>query len=242
MGRWLIRKLNHFLGRIFERRRIDQSLATFLLSLISITLTIFLIIVVVEVMGMNASTFLALFAAAGLAIGMALSGTMQNFAGGVMVLLLKPYRIGDYIEAQGQAGTVKSIQLFNTVITTPDNKTIIIPNGPISTGIVNNYSREPVRRVDWNFGIDYSQDFDTVQKIIRAILASDERVLKEREILVEVNSLGPISVNLLVSAWVKSTDNLVVFYAMNHRFLNELKAQGIEFPNVTDIKIDSDKL
>ena len=153
VGKFIIGKLYNMVRRIMLQRSVDSSLATFVLSFVRIVLFFILIVIVIGILGIETSSFLAIFASAGVAIGMALSGTLQNFAGGVLILLLKPYKVGDYIEAQGYAGTVKEIQIFHTVIVTPDNKAIIIPNGGLSTGSVNNWSREAYRRVDWTIGL-----------------------------------------------------------------------------------------
>ena len=155
IGKWIINRIHSFVAKAFVRRNVELSLRTFLLSLIRIILMLILIVIVIGILGINTSSFLAIFASAGLAVGMALSGTLQNFAGGVMILLFKPYKVGDFIEAQGYSGTVKEIQIFNTILNTPDNKTIIIPNGGLSTGSLNNYSKEGRRRVDWKIGIAY---------------------------------------------------------------------------------------
>lgn len=178
VGKFIIRKLYNVVSRIMLRRRVDNSLATFVLSFIRIVLYFILIVTVIGILGIETSSFLAIFASAGVAIGMALSGTLQNFAGGVLILLLKPYRVGDYIEAQGFAGTVKEIQIFSTVIVTPDNKSITIPNGGLSTGSINNYSREKYRRVDWKVGIAYGDSVDTARRALLAIVDADERALK----------------------------------------------------------------
>lgn len=178
VGKFIIRKLYNVVARIMLRRRVDNSLATFVLSFIRIVLYFILIVTVIGILGIETSSFLAIFASAGVAIGMALSGTLQNFAGGVLILLLKPYRVGDYIEAQGFAGTVKEIQIFSTVIVTPDNKSITIPNGGLSTGSINNYSREKYRRVDWKVGIAYGDSVDTARRALLAIVDADERALK----------------------------------------------------------------
>lgn len=181
IGKFIIRKIFNFVGRILLTRRVDSGLRTFLLSMVKIALYFILIVTCIGILGIETSSFLAIFASAGVAIGMALSGTLQNFAGGVLILLLKPYRIGDYIEAQGYAGTVKEIQIFHTVITTYDNKSIIIPNGGLSTGSVNNWSRENYRRVDWTVGISYGDDVDVARKAIMAILNADKRIINEPE-------------------------------------------------------------
>lgn len=177
VGRFVIRKIFNLVKSVFISRDIDASLTTFVLSLINIVLYFILIVTVIGILGIETTSFLALFASAGVAIGMALSGTLQNFAGGVLILLLKPYKIGDYIEAQGYAGTVKEIQIFFTVITTPDNKSILIPNGGLSTGSVNNYSREPLRRVSWTVSISYGDDVNRARNAILDMFAADTRVL-----------------------------------------------------------------
>lgn len=178
IGRFLIRKLYSIVQSIFIRRSIDKSLSTFVLSLVRMLLYFILIVTVIGIIGIETSSFIAIFASAGVAIGMALSGTLQNFAGGVLILLLKPYKVGDYIEAQGYSGTVREIQIFHTIICTGDNKSIIIPNGPLSTGTVNNWSRQDYRRVDWTFSLSYGDDFNLAKEKILEILNSDDRVVK----------------------------------------------------------------
>ncbi len=178
-GRFVIRKIYRLLSSIFIKREIDRSLSVFVLSLINMVLYFILIVTVIGILGIETTSFLALFASAGVAIGMALSGTLQNFAGGVLILLLKPYKIGDYIEAQGYAGTVKEIQIFFTVITTPDNKSISIPNGGLSTGSVNNWTREEYRRVSWTVSISYGDNVDAAREAILKMFAADSRVMPE---------------------------------------------------------------
>lgn len=179
VGKFIIKKIYNILTNIMLRRRVDNSLMTFLLSFVRIVLYFILIVTVIGLLGIETSSFIALFASAGVAIGMALSGTLQNFAGGVLILLLKPYRVGDYIETQGYAGTVKEIQIFHTIILTPDNKSIIIPNGGLSTGSINNFSREDYRRVEWTVGISYGDSVDTARKAILDIIQADDRVVRQ---------------------------------------------------------------
>ena len=181
VGRFIIRKIYRVVAAIFVRRGIDRSLSTFVLSLINMVLYFILIVTVIGILGIETTSFLALFAAAGVAVGMALSGTLQNFAGGVLILLLKPYKIGDYIEAQGYAGTVKEIQIFFTVITTYDNKSISIPNGGLSTGSVNNWTREAYRRVSWTVSISYGDDVNAARQAILDMFENDTRVLKPED-------------------------------------------------------------
>lgn len=178
VGRFIINKIYRVISGILLHRQVDASLSTFVLSLVRMLLYFILIVTVIGILGIETSSFIAIFASAGVAIGMALSGTLQNFAGGVLILLLKPYKVGDYVEAQGYAGTVREIQIFHTIISTPDNKHIIIPNGGLSTGSVNNYSRADYRRVDWSVSISYGDSVETARKAILAILDSDDRVVK----------------------------------------------------------------
>ncbi|MCH5221981.1 MAG: mechanosensitive ion channel [Muribaculaceae bacterium] len=179
VGRLIINKIYRVVRNIFIKRAIDRSLATFVLSMVRMVLYFILVVTVISILGIETSSFIALFASAGVAIGMALSGTLQNFAGGVLILLLKPYKIGDYIEAQGYAGTVCEIQIFHTIICTVDNKSIIIPNGGLSTGSINNWSREDYRRVDWMVNISYGDDVEKARHKILEIFASDGRVVEK---------------------------------------------------------------
>lgn len=178
LGKFIINKLYRVVRRIMEARNTDASLRSFVLSLLRITLYFILIVTVIGILGIETSSFLALFASAGVAIGMALSGTLQNFAGGVLILLLKPYRVGDFIEVQGYSGTVKAIQIFHTIINTVDNKAIIIPNGGLSTGSINNFSLEHFRRVEWTIALSYSTNLEKAKQAILEILDTDERILK----------------------------------------------------------------
>ena len=177
IGKFIIKRLYKVLATIFIRRQVDNSLATFLLSLVKIVLYFILIVTVIGILGVETTSFLALFASAGVAIGMALSGTLQNFAGGVLILLLKPYKVGDYIETQGYAGTVREIQIFHTVITTYDNKAILLPNGVLSTASINNWSREEVRRVSWDVSISYGDSVDAARQAILGMFEGDDRIL-----------------------------------------------------------------
>lgn len=179
IGKFVIGKIYNLLASVFVRRKVDPSLATFLLSLIRILLYFVLIITVIGILGIETSSFIALFASASVAISLAFTGTLQNFAGGVLILLLKPYKVGDYVEVGGYAGTVREIQIFSTVITTSDNKSIIIPNGGLSTGSINNYSREEYRRVDWTIGISYGDDVNKARQVIIDLLLADDRVVRK---------------------------------------------------------------
>ena len=217
IGRWIVKKLNRLVINILTKRHVEASLATFTKSLVSITLNFTLVIIIISVLGIETSSFIALFASAGVAVGMALSGTLQNFAGGVMILLFKPFKVGDYIEAQGQSGTVKEIQIFNTIITTTDNKVIIIPNGGLSTGIMMNYSKESQRRVDWVFGIGYGDSYEHAKAFIARLLDNDPRVLKDPNYFIALTALNSSSVDIVVRAWVKAENYWGVFFDMNEK-------------------------
>lgn len=232
IGRYIVRKLNTLIQNILTRRKVDASIASFVKSATEIVLYFILIIAVVGILGIETSSFIALFASAGVAIGMALSGTLQNFAGGVLILTLRPYGVGDYIEAQGFAGTVKAIQMFSTVITTPDNKTIIIPNGPLSNGSINNYSKQELRRVDWTVATAYGTNFETAKAAIMEILSGMPEVLTTpgQEPAIYISALADSSVNLTVRAWVKSADYWNVFFSVNQQIYETLPARGVHFP------------
>ena len=230
VGRWIVRRLNKLLAKILEKRHVEASLSTFVKSLVNITLTLLLIIVVIGVLGIETSSFIALFASAGVAIGMALSGTLQNFAGGVMILLFKPFKVGDTIEAQGQSGTVREIQIFNTILATPDNKIIIIPNGGLSTGLMKNYSREATRRVDWEFGIAYGDDYTKAKAVIARLLDADGRVLKDPAYFIALTSLGESSVNIVVRAWVNAGDYWGVYFDMNEKVYKTFAEENLNIP------------
>ena len=230
VGRQLIKWLIRIVDRAFARHDIEVSLRSFLRSLIKAVLMVVLILAIVQTLGVNTSSFLAIFASAGLAIGMALSGTLQNFAGGVVLLILRPYKVGDFIEAQGQSGTVESIGLFSTCLKTADNQTIYVPNNTISSSIIDNYSQSETRRVDWLLSISYGDDVDVARKEILAMLAEDKRILTDTAPVVWVKNLGSSSVDLTIRAWVKNEDYWGVFFEMNERMYKELPVKGINFP------------
>lgn len=298
VGRFVIRRIYAMLSRVMVRREVERSLSSFILSFVNIGLYFILVVAVIGILGINTSSFIALFASAGVAVGMALSGTLQNFAGGVLILLLKPYKVGDYIEAQGYAGTVTEIQIFSTIINTVDNKSIIIPNGGLSTSSINNWSREDYRRVSWTVSMAYGDDFKAAREAILKMLDSDDRIVKttfasdiekrtgvdpalalqsERAVVGEsgirgswlcrlfrrgrkrisrfdaagsehvspvvlsklnanrapsvvLSDMAASSVDLLVCAWVRSSDYWGVFTDFNERFYQELPTYGIHFP------------
>lgn len=230
VGLWLIGRLNKGLNKLFKARDFEQTLQTFLSSLVGLTLKALLLISVISMVGVQMTSFIAILGAAGLAVGMALSGTMQNFAGGVMLLIFKPIKVGDYIEAQGHAGTVKEIQIFNTILNTPDKKTIIIPNGGLSTGSMINYSTEPVRRLDWTFGISYNDSIDKAREIIMEILNAEERIHQDPAPFVGLVNLGDKSVDLVTRVWVDAANYWPLFFEINEKVKKAFDAKGISIP------------
>ncbi|HHU57874.1 MAG TPA: mechanosensitive ion channel [Bacteroidales bacterium] len=230
VGLWLIGKLTKSLNKLFKARDFEQTLQTFLSSLVGLTLKALLLISVISMVGVQMTSFIAILGAAGLAVGMALSGTMQNFAGGVMLLIFKPIKVGDYIEAQGHAGTVKEIQIFNTILNTPDKKTIIIPNGGLSTGSMINYSTEPVRRLDWTFRISYNDSIDKAREIIMEILNAEERIHQDPAPFVGLVNLGDNSVDLVTRVWVDAANYWPLFFEINEKVKKAFDAKGISIP------------
>ncbi len=230
VGRWLIRRIDAFFNKVFERRSIDRSLNSFIRSILRITAWLFLIMSIVSILGIKTTSFLAIFASAGFAIGMALSGTLQNFAGGVLILLLKPFRTGDYIVAQGNEGTVKEINLFNTVLVTADNKTIIVPNGGMSTSIINNVSASGTRRVEWKFGISYGDDYDMARRVLGKLLEEDKRIFTDPAYFIALSELADSAVLITVRAWTKSDDFWSVFFDMNEKVYKEFPKYGLTIP------------
>ena len=230
VGRLVINLLNKLVRRILSKRDIDPSVKTFVASLVNVSLTILLIISVVGALGMQTASFAALLASAGVAIGMALSGNLSNFAGGLIILLFKPYKVGDYIEALNEGGTVREIQMFHTVLQTPDNKIIYIPNGSLSSGVVVNYSREETRRVDWVFGVEYDTDFERVKQVVESVLARDARILADPAPSIALKELADSSVNVVVRVWVKSADYWGVYFDINKEIYATFNKEGIGFP------------
>jgi small conductance mechanosensitive channel len=230
IGLWIIKILVRSSQRLMIKSKIDASLSSFLKSMIDILLKIMLIISVMSMMGIQMTSFIALLGAAGLAVGMALSGTLQNFAGGVMILIFKPFKVGDFINAQGYSGSVQEIQIFITMLTTPDNKTIIIPNGPLSNGSLTNFSAQPKRRVDWSFGISYGNDYDTAKKMLLDMMKEDKRILSNPEPFVALGELADSSVNITVRAWVNAADYWDVFFDMNEKFYKNADKFNLSMP------------
>ena len=230
VGIYIIRLIDKLLCRMLARNNNDQSLTTFLKSLVNIALKTLLVVSVLSMLGIEMTSFIAILGAAGLAVGMALSGMLQNFAGGVIILLFKPFKVGDFIDAQGHSGIVKEIQIFNTVLTTPDNKTIIVPNGGLSTSTMTNFSTQEQRRVDWSFGIAYGDDLETARAHLQSLCDSDSRILKDPAVFIGVGGLGDSSVNIYVRAWVNAADYWGVFFDMNEQVYKTFAQKGLNIP------------
>jgi small conductance mechanosensitive channel len=235
VGRKLIKYAKLLVNKLLSKKDFDPSVVSFLRSLVDIVLTSALLITIVNIMGINNSSFVAILASAGVAMGMATSGALQNFAGGVMILMFRPYRIGDYIQAQGQEGTVKEIRIFNTEIITFDNKTVFIPNGGMSSNVIVNCNHEKTRRIDLVIGVEYGTDYDFAKATITGILAADNRILPEPEPFVALKTLNDSSVDILIRVWVKTLDYWDVYFSLNEQIYKVFgkKGIGIPFPQVT---------
>ncbi|MBE0576705.1 MAG: mechanosensitive ion channel [Desulfuromonadales bacterium] len=241
IGLYVVNMISGSIEKMMVKKELDPSLRPFLKSLVSSLLKVLVVVSVLGMIGIQMTSFIAILGAAGLAIGLALSGTLQNFAGGVMILTFKPFKVGDYIDAQGYAGTVNCIQIFNTILKTPDNKTIIIPNSGLSTSSMVNYSTEPTRRVDWVFGIAYGDDIDKAKEVLLGLLTSNDQVLKDPAPFVNLGELADSSVNFTVRAWVNSGDYWSVHFYMLENVYRKFGEAGlnIPFPQI-DVHMDKE--
>lgn len=239
IGLWIVKMITGSLKRMMLKSKMDNSLVPFLSSLANTLLKAMVIISALGMLGIEMTSFIAILGAAGLAVGMALSGTLQNFAGGVMILIFKPFKVGDFINAQGHSGSVKEIQIFNTILNTPDNKIIIIPNGGLSTGSMTNFSAMDTRRVDWTFGIGYGDDVDKAEQVLKRLISEDARIHKDPEPFIAVSELADSSVNLVVRVWANAADYWGVFFDMNKKVYQNFDKEGlnIPFPQL-DVHID----
>ena len=257
VGMLLIRWVKNILNRVFARRKTEPTIASFVSSFVSISLTILLVVISVSTLGVNTTSLAALLAAGGMAIGMALSGTVQNFAGGIMLLAFKPFKAGDFIEAQGVSGKVIEVNITATKILTIDNRVVILPNGALSNGVINNYNGRPLRRVEWSVSVSYGVDAAKCKEAILAIVNSDKRVLQAdtdmKALYEELNisayqlstvnyrmdaipapfvalkSLNENDITFVVRVWVRANDYWDVFFALQERFYTELPPQGFTF-------------
>ena len=230
VGKLLISFVNRMVDHMMQRRKIEPTIQTFLRSLLNVLMMILLVITVISALGVNTTSFAALLASAGVAVGMALSGNLQNLAGGIVILLFRPYKVGDYIEALGTGGVVNAIQIFHTIILTPDNKKIYLPNGAMSSGNITNFSSEETRRVDFSVGVEYGEDSERVRQALLEIFAADERILQEPAPVVFLKDLGASSVNFTARVWVKTADYWGVFFDISERIYSDFNKRGIGFP------------
>ena len=230
IGHYLIKLLNYLLAGLLERRKVEVSVQTFVKSFVSILLQVLLIVTVVGALGVNTTSFAALLASFGVAIGMALSGNLQNFAGGIVILFLKPYKVGDWVEAQGTAGTVKAIQIFHTILMTADGKMIYIPNGAMSSGTITNYTLTPTRLAEWTIGIEYGEDVEKARRVALEIIKSDKRVKDDPAPVVWLKELNSSSVDLVIRCWVDNADYWSVMFENREKIYNRFNEEGIGFP------------
>ena len=230
VGRFIIKLINRLMLRTFAQRKVELSVQTFLKSFINILLTIILIVSVISVLGINTTSIAALLASAGVAVGMALSGNLQNLAGGLIILVFKPYKVGDYIEAQGTQGTVREIQIFHTIVTRPDSTLAYVPNGAMSSGLITNYSRNELRRLDFVVGVDYGVDVSRVEEITRRIVDNNPLVLSDPAPFIAVDALAESSVNVLIRVWSKTTDYWKLYYDLRREIYDTYNREGIDFP------------
>ncbi|MCR9276469.1 MAG: mechanosensitive ion channel [Pseudomonadaceae bacterium] len=230
IGLWLAKRVAAAVGKTLESRTSDPTLSKFLTSLVSILLKAIVFISVASMVGIETTSFIAVLGAAGLAVGLALQGSLANFAGGALILLFRPYKVGDFIEAQGVSGTVQSIQIFNTILLTPDNKRIIVPNGALSNDVITNYSAEERRRVDFVFGIGYDDDIRQAKSLIAELLEVDDRVLKDPSPTIVVSELADSSVNITVRVWVEASNYWGVFFDTTEQVKLKFDNKGISIP------------
>lgn len=230
IGRYLIRFLKQLFARTLHQTKVDATVQSFIVSLSNILMLILLGVSVISALGINTTSFAALLASAGVAIGMALSGNLQNFAGGIIILVLRPYKAGDWIEAQNVQGTVQEIQIFHTIITTADNKMVFIPNGTMSSSIITNYTRTGTRRVEWTIGIDYGADPEQARRAIADALKAEPRILATPEPYIAVTALGDSSVDIIVRAWVNASDLQLVKDSVNEAIYHIFNERKINFP------------
>lgn len=230
LGRWIIKLVKKWMANGLMSRHGDATLHGFLSNLVSVVLYFFLVMAVIGILGINTSSLVALLASAGLAVGMSLGGTLQNFAGGVLIIMFRPFKVGDFIAAQGAEGFVKEIQIFNTHLLTLDNKEVILPNGALATGVMTNFSKQQTRRVDWTFSIAYGDDYDKAKAALARLIDEDGRILKEPAPFIELGKLNSSSVDLTVRVWVNSADYWPVFFSMNEKVYKTFAQEGLNIP------------
>jgi small conductance mechanosensitive channel len=230
IGRFIIRIVVGGLHKVMQRQNVDKTLETFVCNLVRMALMVVVVIAAIGALGIQTTSFIAIFGAAGLAVGLALQGSLSNFAAGVLIVLFRPYKVGDFIEAAGIAGTVEQVQILTTVLKTPDNKQIIVPNSQIMDSIITNYSANDTRRVDLTVGVSYDDDIDKVMATLRELVDAEERILKEPECLIKVHALADSSVNFVVRPWVNSADYWGVYFDLTEAIKKRFDKEDITFP------------
>ncbi|MEQ9306891.1 MAG: mechanosensitive ion channel, partial [Marinoscillum sp.] len=230
VGLWIIKLVTNSTRKAMTKKEFDPSLTPFLVTILSVALKVMLLISVVGMVGIEVTSFIAVLGAVGLAIGLALQGTLQNFAGGVVILLLRPFKVGDVLDAKGYVGTVREIHVFYTIISTFDKKTVYIPNGSLANSDMTNLSQENTRRNAWTFGIGYGDDVDKAKAVLKRLIDEDERILKDPEPFIAVESLGDSSVNIVVRAWSTASDLWPVHFDMNEKVFKEFTKEGLNIP------------
>lgn len=230
IGRFIIKQISRLLAKLLEKRKLEVSVQTFLKSLVNLLLNMVMAFAIIGKLGVETTSFAALLASAGVAIGMALSGNLSNFAGGLIILVFKPFRVGDYIDGPGASGTVNEIQIFHTIIATTDNRIVFVPNGQMSSNAVTNYSKMSTRRLEWTFGVEYGEDFDRVKDVLQKIISADSRILTTPEPFIALGELGASSVDIKVRVWVNAADYWDVHFDMNRIVYATFNKEGIGFP------------
>ncbi len=230
VGRWVAKSLTNFVRRVMDRADVDEILKRFVGNLIYVALLVFVVLAAINQLGVQTTSFIAVIGAAGLAIGLALQGSLSNFASGILIIIFRPYKVGDYIEAGGTAGTVEEVQVFTTVLKSPGNQAIFVPNTQIMSGTITNYSTKPQRRVNLSASVGYNDDLDKVKQVLTDILAKDERVLEEPAPTIAIMELADSSINFVVRPWVKSADYWPLYFDLNERIKKRFDEEGISIP------------
>ena len=230
IGRFVIKQINRLVCKILTKRKLEISVQTFCRSLVNLLLNLVLVFAIISKLGVETTSLAALLASAGVAIGMALSGNLSNFAGGLIILVFKPFKVGDYIDGNNVSGTVKEIQIFHTILSTVDNRIIYVPNGSLSSNAIVNYSKQDMRRAEWTFGVEYGEDFEKVKAVLERIIAADARILKDPAPFIGLGALSASSVDIKVRAWAKTDDYWGVYFAMNRVVYETFNKEGIGFP------------
>ena len=230
IGKWVARKLGSAVTKLLEKGSGDPMLVRFVGNIVYFALLTFVILAAIAQMGVQTTSFVAALGAAGFAVGLALQGSLGNFAAGILLLAFRPFRVGHFIEGAGTAGTVEEVHIFNTILRTPDNKSIVIPNSQLTSGTITNFTAKTERRVDLTFGVSYSDDIDKVKAVIREVMAEDDRILPEPAPVVGLMSLGESSVDFVVRPWVKSENYWPVLFDLNERMKKRFDAEGISIP------------